>query len=177
MNRRKALKHLTIATGAVITLPNWMISCGISDRPVHHTGFTKKEQEILASIADTIIPAGDSIGALAVETDKFLLKLFDDCFEKEIQDNIKKQMRELESRANDTYHQPFSLCRQPERESLLLEFGASSVKAENEFFNLVKSETVRGFNTSQKVMQEYLGYKVAPGHYYGCIDVKTNIHA
>jgi len=26
-------------------------------------------------------------------------------------------------------------------------------------------------------MQEYLGYKVAPGHYYGSIDVKAADHA
>ena len=41
----------------------------------------------------------------------------------------------------------------------------------------MKSETIRGFNTSQKVMQEYLGYKVAPGHYYGSVDVKAADHA
>ena len=54
---------------------------------------------------------------------------------------------------------------------------SSENKAGQDFFNLMKSETIRGFNTSQKVMQEYLGYKIAPGHYYGCIDVKTSDHA
>jgi hypothetical protein len=37
----------------------------------------------------------------------------------------------------------------------------------------MKSETIRGFNTSQEVMQDYLHYQVAPGHYYGCIDIKA----
>jgi hypothetical protein len=53
----------------------------------------------------------------------------------------------------------------------------STNKAEKDFFDLIKSETIRGFNTSQKVMQEYLGYKVAPGHYYGSVDVKATDHA
>jgi hypothetical protein len=26
-------------------------------------------------------------------------------------------------------------------------------------------------------MTEYLGYKIAPGHYYGCIDVNSADHA
>jgi hypothetical protein len=50
-------------------------------------------------------------------------------------------------------------------------------KEEKDFFDLMKSETIRGFNTSQKVMQDYLGYKVAPGHYYGSVDVKSPDHA
>ena len=38
----------------------------------------------------------------------------------------------------------------------------------------MKSETIRGFNTSQQVMEKYLHYKVAPGHYHGCVNVNTN---
>ena len=48
-----------------------------------------------------------------------------------------------------------------------------SNKDEKDFFDLMKTETIRGFNTSQKVMENYLGYKIAPGHYYGCINVKA----
>ena len=49
--------------------------------------------------------------------------------------------------------------------------GCSKDKDEKDFFLLVKTETIRGFNTSQKVMEDYLGYKIAPGHYKGCITV------
>src|SRR5687767_2566208 len=97
MDRRKAIKNLAIVSGGMITLPQWMLSCGIGDSNVYQTSFSKTEQEILASVADTIIPAGTSIGALAVEADKFLQKLIDDCFEKEVQDNIKTQLNGLET--------------------------------------------------------------------------------
>ena len=177
MDRRKAIKNLVIVSGGMITLPQWMLSCGISDSNVHQTSFSKTEQEILASVADTIIPAGTSIGALAVEVDKFLQKLIDDCFEKEVQDNIKTQLNGLETSAKTAHKKTFPDCTQSQREGLLLKLSASGNKAEKDFFNLIKSETIRGFNTSQKVMQEWLGYKIAPGHYYGCIDVKAPDHA
>ena len=177
MDRRKALKNIAIVSGGLITLPHWMVSCGVSDTTIHQTSFSVAEQKILASITDTIIPAGNSIGALSVGVDKFLQKLIDDCYEKDVQDNVKTQLISLEETAKGTNKKSFSDCTQVQREELLLKLFTSLNKEEKDFFDLVKSETIRGFNTSQKVMQEYLGYKVAPGHYYGSVEVKAADHA
>ena len=177
MDRRKVLKNIVIASGGLITLPQWMISCGISDTTVHQSSFSIAEQKILASIADTIIPAGNSIGALSVGVDKFLQKLIDDCYEKQVQDNVKAQLKAMDTSAGSMHKKHFADCAQSQREELLLKLSMSDKKEEKEFFDLLKSETIRGFNTSQKVMQEYLGYKVAPGHYYGSVEVKTKDHA
>lgn len=173
MNRRKVLKQLGIATGGLITLPQWMISCGISDSNVHTTSFSSAEQQLLASVSDTIIPAGNVIGALSVGVDKYLQKLIDDCYEKDVQDNVKLQLNALNASAKAQHGKSFSDCTQKEREQLLLKRSSSANKAEKDFFTLIKAETIKGFNTSQKVMQEYLNYKIAPGHYYGCVDVKA----
>lgn len=177
MERRKAIKNLAIISGGIITLPQWMISCGVSDTAVHQSSFTLAEQKILASITDTIIPGGNSIGALAVGVDKFLQKLIDDCYEKNVQQNIKTQLRALDESANSTYQHSFAECKQADREAMLMKFSTSPNKDEKDFFDTIKSETIRGFNTSQQVMTGYLGYKVAPGHYHGSVDVKSSDHA
>lgn len=177
MNRRKAIKNLAIVSGGLITLPQWMVSCGASDTTLHQTSFSLVDQKMLASITDTIIPAGNSIGALSVGVDKFLQKLIDDCYEKETQDNIKAQLKALDESAKASHKNSFAGCTQDQREALLLKFSTSQKKEEKDFFDTMKSETIRGFNTSQKVMQEYLGYKVAPGHYNGCVEVKATDHA
>ncbi len=173
MNRRKAVNNLAIAAAGLIILPQWMISCGISDTSSHSTSFSISEQKTLASITDTIIPPGNSIGALSVETDKYLQKLIDDCLEKEVKDNVKIQLKSIEANAEKQHGKSFADCTQKQREELLLKFASSENKQEKDFFNLIKTETIRGFNTSQKVMKEYLGYKVAPGHYYGCVNIKS----
>ena len=177
MNRRKAIRNLTIVTGGIITLPQWMVSCGASDTTVHHSSFSTAGQKILASITDTIIPAGSNIGALSVGVDKFLQKLIDDCYEKEVQDNVKAQLKGLEESAKTIHKRSYNDCTQAQREELLLKLSTSENKTEKDFFNLMKSEIIRGFNTSQKIMTEYLGYKIAPGHYYGCVDAKKPDHA
>ena len=169
MNRRNALKNLAVASGSIISLPAWMVSCGISDMDTHHSGFNEKEQKIIASLADTIIPAGNAIGALSVGVDKYLQKFIDDCCEEKVQENVKKQLSVLNDAAMQEDKLHFAECSQPQREKHLLKLADSPDKDQKEFFTLMKSETIRGFNTSQKVMEEFFGYKVAPGHYYGCV--------
>ncbi len=173
MNRRNAVRSLLIGTGGLITLPFWMEGCGVHDKNIHSSSFSPDEQNTLAAITDTIIPTGNNIGALSVGVDKFLQKLIDDCYEKPMQDNVKKQMQLLEKLSKTNYGKSFAGCDQKQRQMMLLKFSASQNKDEKDFFDLMKSETIHGFNTSQKVMEAYLNYKVAPGHYYGCISVKA----
>jgi hypothetical protein len=161
MNRRESLKQILVASGALVTLPAWADS------------FTPNEQELLASVTDTIIPQGNGIGALSVATDKYVGRLIDNCLETDVQDNVKKQLAALNASASAAHRKNFPQCSQKEREALLLRFNESSDKAEKDFFTLMKSETIRGFNTSREVMLQHLKYKIAPGHYYGCVDVKS----
>lgn len=179
MDRRKAVKNIVIVSGGLITLPQWMVSCGASDTTVHLSSVSPTLQKTLAGVVDTIIPAGNSIGALAVGVDKFLIKLIDDCYDRNGQMDVTLQLSVLNDRARSQsqYKKSFTDCSQAEREKILLQFSASDNKREKDFFDFIKSETIRGFNTSQKVMTEYLGYKVVPGHYYGCVDVNPPNHA
>ena len=173
MNRRKAIRSIAFASGSLIVLPAWMGCNGNDTSLTHFSSFSSAEQEILAGVVDTIIPAGDAVGALSVGIDKYLQKLIDQCFEKDVQDNVKKQLHNLNKMAEATYHQPFFKCTQQQRQDLLLRLAPFDKKAENDFFTLIKSETINGFITSKEVMTKYFNYQVAPGHYYGCIEVKT----
>src|SRR6187431_3027644 len=128
MDRRKAIKNLAIVSGGLITLPQWMVSCGVSDTTIHQTSFSVAEQKFLASITDAIIPAGNSIGALSVGVDKFLQKLIDNCYEKEVQDNVKTQLKSLQTLAKTTHRKSFADCDQAQRQELLLRFSVSKNK-------------------------------------------------
>jgi hypothetical protein len=164
MNRRAAIKNLALASGTLITLPFWM-GCGTNDKPAKHlSSFSAEEGKIIAAITDAIIPAGNAIGALSVGVDKFLQKLFDDCYEKDVQENIKTQVKKLDVLSNEELRKPFAEANQQERQKLLLRFSSSQDKNEKDFFILIKSDTIKGFNTSQQVMEKYLHYTVAPGH-------------
>jgi len=173
MNRRNAFKNIVLVPGTLITLPLWMQSCGITDSNKHLSTFSLDEQRLLASVVETIIPAGNSIGGLSVGVDKYLQKLIYDCYESPMQENVKNQLQALNASAMQSFEKSFSGCTQQQRQDLFLKLSVSQDKMQKTFFDLMKTETIHGFNTSQKVMEGYFDYKVAPGHYYGCINVKA----
>ncbi|MBL0743944.1 gluconate 2-dehydrogenase subunit 3 family protein [Chryseolinea lacunae] len=173
MNRRESLKMLMAASGGLLALPAWAGQWHVDDLATHASSFVAAEQAMLAAVVDTILPQGVVVGGLSVGVDKFLQKLFDHCYDATVQANIKTQLAKLEASASAKYGQPFSACAQYEREALLMAFAHSADASEKEFFTLVKAETIRGFSTSREVMTNYLEYKTAPGHYYGCVDVNA----
>lgn len=174
MDRRKSLKILggTAVGIAGLWLADykWQLLDGIN----HKGFFTAKEEKLISSIADTIIPEGlppktptpnaKPIGALSTGTDIYLMKLFEHCYEKDDQDKIKLQLKALDEKG-------FLKASKQEREAMLLALNSSDNEEEKEFFDLMKSQTITGFTTVKEVMVAYRDYKVAPGFYTGCADV------
>jgi hypothetical protein len=155
MKRRESLKVLVASSGALLTLPAWARNWTLPEVLRHTSSFTTDQQIILASVADTIIPQGNAIGAISVGVDKFLQKLIDDCYTAEVQ-----------------HKKGFNLCDQKQRETLLTQL-ESGTDAEREAYKFFKNETIRGFTTSREVLVNYYKYKSVPGHYYGCVDVNS----
>lgn len=181
MNRRKSLKILggtaVGIAGLVLVDWKWQLLDGMN-----HSGFfTLKEEKLISAIADTIIPEGlppktpspdaKPIGALSTGTDVYLMKLFEHCYSKEDQDQIKVQLAALDFHAGNELANSFYKLPQENRESLLLSLASSENKDDREFFDLMKSETITGFITVKEVMVDYRNYKVAPGYYHGCVDL------
>jgi hypothetical protein len=173
MNRRTTIKNLLAASGGLVALPSWAQNWSIAELTRLPSSLSATSQEILASVTDAIIPPGNSIGALSVGVDKFLQKLITNCYEKDVQENVKTQLAALDASARSSYGNAFSNCDQTQRQALLTKLAASEDKNEKDFFSLIKSETIRGFSTSREVMLQYLHYKILPGHFYGCVDVNA----
>jgi hypothetical protein len=172
MKRRESLKVLLASSGALLSLPSWAENWTVAQVATHTTTFSANQQVLLSAVADTIIPAGNSIGAIAVGVDKFLLKLIDDCHTPEMQQKIKTGVDSLDKKAQSQFKKSFATCDQKEREQILLSI-ASEGNEGKEVFELLKSETIRGFSTSRQVMVDYHKYKTVPGHYYGCVDINS----
>lgn len=161
-----------LLSSGLISLPAWAYGWKVKDVAGSISLLAVTEQEILSAVVDTIIPQGNSIGALTVGVDKFLQKLLKDCYDADTQSNVKKQLNNLEAMSVTTYGKSFAAADQLQRQELLLKM-SSEEQDKKDFFNLMKSETIRGYNTSKEILGDHLKYKVIPGHYKGCVDVNV----
>jgi hypothetical protein len=176
MNRRKSLKLIGgSAVGiAGLVFADWKWQ--IVEQLMHDGFFSLKEEQVIRAIADTIIPEGlppilptadaKPIGALSTGTHLYINQVIAQCYEATDQEMIKKELQKLIS-------QDFLKLDRKARETRLMELASSEVETEQEFFNVMKSETIAGFTTVKEVMVAYRNYQVAPGFYNGCADVTS----
>jgi hypothetical protein len=168
MNRREALKALAFASGGLVALPGWALGWTPERIPASSATFSAVEQATISAVSDTIIPEKDGVGALALEVDRFLVGLIERCYEENVQENVRTQLRLLDRLAWEETGRSYREGDPVLRERLLLSLRTADDAAPRDFFDLIKAETIRGFRTSRVVLERYLGYQLMPGFYDGC---------
>ncbi len=165
---------MVLATGAIAVLPDWAHGWAPANLDPVNSCFDAEEESVLSALADAIIPAGkEDIGARSLGVDQFLNRLFSDCYEEEVQKQIKQQLGQIMQHAKDTYNIKFQDCQWPQKMTIVEQLAWSHNEETREIFQLIKSETIRGFRTSKVVMTEYLDYQVMPGYFDGCAEVSV----
>ena len=173
MKRRDAVRSLLMASGGLLALPSWAMGWKADEMSKMNTTFTEFEIEIIKSLVDVIIPSNGEIGGLTVGVDKYLVGLISRCYEEEFRGQIKANLYQLDTAAQESYKTSFSNCVTSEQEKLFTTMKTNEDKNDKDFFEFMKSQTIRGFETSEEVMVKYHGYVMMPGFYDGNVDVEA----
>lgn len=171
MKRRDALKNMMLASGGILTLPSWAIGWNADEMGKMNTTFTDYEINLISSIVDIIIPSNGEIGALSVGVDQYLVGLISKCYEEPFRGNIRSKLYQLDDNANDKFNKSFLNCDKTEQTEIFV--AMKSNENNEDFFNFMKSQTIRGFETSEEVMVNYHGFVLMPGFYDGNVDVEA----
>ncbi len=170
MKRRTALKNV-LSTAGFITLPAWGNSWN-SETFIQTTSiFTQNQAKTLDILVDALIPSSEIIGAKDLGTSAFIDKMLGDCYEKKVQENFKISLENAEKLAKETFSKSLADCEKLLLNELLFKLSASVDTQQKDFFSLLKQLTVLAYTTSEYVMTKHYNYVMAPGHYYGCVNV------
>lgn len=173
MQRRTALKNLLMIAGGTLLLP----SCVHDDKkvsvPLDHLKITGDQEELLAQIAETIIPATDTPGAKALGVHQFVLTMIDDCTEKEKQDDFMQGLDEVNDLSKKHYGNLFMKCTPQQQTELLSRIDKKEFEGKvAKFFPAMKGLTIQGYTKSKYVMSNLLVYELVPGRFHGSYPVK-----
>lgn len=137
-------------------------------------------KELIAELAETIIPATDTPGAKDAKVEDFIIKMILENEGSKTQKRFLSGLRNLQDYSKSRYGGTFQSCSLDNRISILehyenKEFKYRIVKRiENElfgfpFFYKLKSLTVVGFCTSEIGATQALAYDYIPVYYQACI--------
>ena len=168
MHRKTAIRNLMVITGGFMLFPsckNLPLKASVS---LKNFKISASQENLLAEIASTIIPATDIGGAKEVEAHLFVLKMVDDLYEKEVQKDFITGLNYLEADTLKRFDKSFADCSEDQKQKLLLDIESKKgyCKEVFDFFTIMKKSTIEGYLNSKYVMKNVIKYEFIPSHKY-----------
>lgn len=198
MDRRNALKSITLSTGIVIssgTMFSLLQSCQQKDVINWNPAYLSKEDAITVSeIANIILPKTDLPGAIEMAVPQFIDLLMKDVFEDEQNKKFLAGMeifnKQFEQQSGSKFNEEGQenqksfvekLYNLPDSEaqdvlSLVKKKSAPSGQEDKylmySFLVNLRDLTIKSYFTSEKIGEEVLSYDPIPGRQEGCVPVE-----
>lgn len=183
MDRREALRTTSFVVGYSLTasaIATALQGCRTEPATTESVAkewspafFNAEQTELVAEMAETIIPETTTYGAKSVGVHEYIDDELQYFFAPQDQYKFLQGLADVQVRAQQAHDKTFQSCTAEERTALLqqMEVESKDVKPEDPtpFFTTFKRLAVRGYFTSEKVSKEVLNFDPVPGDYLGCI--------
>jgi hypothetical protein len=132
-----------------------------------------EQAELVATIAEHILPETDTPGARAVGVHQFVDAMLADGYAAPDRQRFVAGLAAVDARARAAQGKAFMDCGREAQRALLdaldRETFASAPSDETPFFRTFKELTLVGYYTSEVGATRELRYEPVPGHYAGCV--------
>lgn len=168
MQRRTAIRNIAIISGGLLFWPSCKNTPSKASLSFKNIIINEKQEKLLAEIASTIIPATNTLGAKEVGAHLFALKMLDDLYEKEVQQNFITGLGNLEKYTKMAHNKSFLDCTIQQRQEVLqyIEIKKVNFKDAFDFYTIMKQRTVEGYLNSKYVMTKIIKYEFIPSQKY-----------
>jgi hypothetical protein len=187
MNRRDYLKQTALFLGYAVsatTITEVMLSCkstaNLEWKPVF---FNSDQANLVAEIAETILPKTDTPEAKELGVPQFIDKIISLTRDEAGQQEIISGMEAFDEAAKTKYGKAFTEVDETQRREFLIEQDKNSPPFPVNmwgimldpnpkpitFYRGIKSMILTGYYSSEKIGEEVLVYKPVPGPYSGCV--------
>lgn len=175
MERRLVIKQVLIMAGGLALLPSCLRESGKSTIALRNIDITLDQENVLADIAETIIPRTNTPGAKELKLHLYVLKMLDDCYEETDQQQFTAGLSQFNDLINEQYSKSFGkLSAQQQRNALLaVENGKTNSPELTSFYKIMKDRTIDGYLNSKYVMTKLIIWELVPGRYNGYFPVKS----
>lgn len=189
MQRRDLLLSLggALATGRLLGRSMedlWRLGAGINghlaETPARSSGplgpFSERENELVLTIAEHILPRSDTPGARDARVNEFIAVIVGEWYEDDDRTRFLEGLAEVDRQSQSHFGTGFLESNAAQQEALLrgLDAEVAALRKAGESTNRVfwarmKSLTLYGYFTSELVQTEVLKSPVIPGRYDGCV--------
>ncbi len=164
INRRALLRGTIFVAGSAVVLPGLATLGGCSATPPALTD----KMGLIGAVADRIIPATETGGALAAQVPDYIAAVYDQHFTAEQQLDFAEGLGALDAAAAKQGAASFEGASAAQQDAALADLSNGSDSHSKAIFQQLRDMTVFGYYTSE-VATEELAYEEIPGRYDGCV--------
>lgn len=183
MNRREAIRNVALLLGTAISASTLSALEGCNPKaPENYALKAQETKNILAEIAETIIPETSTPGAKAAKVDEFIVTMLNDCYKAEDQKIVLDGLKKIDEASEKQFKKPFTDLSAEQKTTVLtaidkerVDYNKRDNKKEGDpthYFQILKELTLTGYFTSEPGATKALRYVAVPGKYEGCIPYK-----
>ena len=175
MERRELLKVMALTFGGSLALPESAFAKLAEPLdPAALKLFTAPQRELVALLAETIIPKTDTPGAIDAGVPAWLELLAQDCLPEADQKVLRDGLGTLETRSTAQFKKPFAQVTVPERIQLLtaMEQEAKQAGDAKAFIRQFKELTKFCFVNSEVGATQAFEFNLVPGRWDPAADLK-----
>jgi Gluconate 2-dehydrogenase subunit 3 len=174
-NRRVAIQQLLLIWAGVALLPSCLQNEQKVSIPLKTIRIDPDDENMLAELAETILPKTDSPGAKDLSAHLFALKMVDDCYTKTNQEKYIQGMKDFESYVTKKTGKSFTENDTAGRQAIVAELDQQKPAESGMtfFYQSTKKLTIQAYTTCEYYMTRIRGYNIIPGKFQGCVPLKT----
>ncbi len=167
ITRRAAVQRISLLLGGAISAELTAGLLGEVSNSAPSAPVSPEQQQLLAEVADTIIPTTDTPGAKAAGAEKFIVRVMRDCYRPDAQEKFYAGLAALEADCRSTHGKGFAELPPADRKQAL----EHSAKTNKAFFKTLRELTVAGYFTSEIGATQALAYLPIPGRFEGDLPI------
>jgi hypothetical protein len=180
IGRREALRRAAMLLGGALSAPaiaGVLAGCdsrSAADGTWTPRALTTEQGELVATIAEHILPDTDTPGARAAGVHEFIDKMLAEHYPARERQRVLDGLADVDARARRDCGRAFLQCAAEEQRAVLARidqeaFAASPVRREVPYFRTLKELTLLGYYTSEIGATRELRYVRVPDRFEGCV--------
>ena len=168
MNRRESIERLSLLLGGALST---QVTAGLMGQTLNHgpgVEASDAQRQLLAELAEVIIPTTDTPGAKAAGVERFIIRVMRDCYALDEQKTFYAGVDKLDADCRSAQGKGFIDLDGAGKQAAVRD----TLKSNRPFFAQMRELTVTGYFTSEIGATQALAYLPVPGRFEGDIPLQ-----
>ena len=170
IDRREAIRRTALLAGVALA-PDWLDFAVRAQGPTSRTYFTPAQGALVSAVTERILPRTETPGAIDVGVPAFIDRFYGEFMSADDRRLLVSVLEDIERAAGAAHSVAFASLAPAQQDAVLRSIATAQQGKDPSSFGLLRSVTVLGYFTSEKVGKDVLHYDPVPGAYDGCVPI------